>query len=320
MMPDHAPDLPIVVLGATSLMAGDFVLEGVRRGLSFDLYARRPEAVMAFLGRHGLPEEWNMGDLSCLGDNGSRGVAGVVNFVGVGDPAKAKAMGAEIFEATRQTDKLALALLDRQPGLPYVFMSSGAVYGSGFMEPASPNSQSVFPVNRLSPPDYYGIAKLHAEAVHRSLHGRTIIDVRIFNYVSRHLDPSARFLITDMVRAIRDRSVFDTPNVPFFRDFLHPADLANLLVAALTAPTGTNRPIDAFSRAPVSKRELLEFMREEFGLNYRFCDKVANVDATGSKPFYYSTSRSAGELGYVPAHTSLEAIRDEIGAMLVKGD
>lgn len=324
-MTARVPAAPLAILGATSRLAMDFVLGAAPLGATFALYARRPDAVRAFLHDNGLPEGWARGTLGSLdadcGDSGGENFGredfgGVLNFVGVGDPAKAKAMGASIFEATAASDRLALTLLGRAPATPYVFMSSGAVYGTGFDTPATADTPSCVPVNRLAPQDYYSIAKLHAEAVHRSCEGRTIIDVRIFNYLSRRLDPSARFFVTDMIRAIREDAVFETADVPMFRDFLAPQDLRDLLLACLAAPHGTNMPVDAYSRAPIGKRELLDLMADEFGLRYRFTGGGNTVNATGAKPFYFSENRAAADLAFAPRFTSADAIRSEVGAML----
>jgi nucleoside-diphosphate-sugar epimerase len=314
-----ASDAPIAIIGATSRLAADFVRSAAPLGLTFALFARRPQATAAFLRDNDLPERWNCGsldDAQHLFASREAAFGGVLNFVGVGDPARAHAMGADIFSATWRSDQLALRLIERSPGIPYVFMSSGAVYGTDYSAPATVATPSQVPVNDLKAQDFYTVAKLHAEAVHRSCTGATIIDVRIFNYVSRYLDSNARFLITDLVRAARDGTMFETADVPFHRDFLGPAGVRDLLLACLRAPSGTNRPVDAYSRAPISKRELLALMAEEFGLRYSFTGGSFGVNATGAKPFYYSDNRAAAELGYAPTQSSADAIREEVGAML----
>ena len=302
-------------VGATSRIAQDFVLSAHRKGRTFGLYARRPEAVAAFLAAHGLPAAWARGTLEDFARAKSP-FAGIVNCVGVGDPARARAMGADIFAATSSSDDLALAHLGHFPQVPYLFLSSGAVYGAAFDRPADADTHARLPVNALGAQDQYGIAKLHAEARHRALTGRTIIDLRVFNYVSRTLDCDARFLITDMVRAIRDSRVFETTDQPLVRDYLHPEDFCALALACLKAPAGTNMAVDAYSRAPIDKRALLALMAAEFGLRHRFVAAAAAVNATGAKPFYYSTSRAAAALGYAPTRSSAEAIREEVGAIL----
>jgi hypothetical protein len=48
---------------------------------------------------------------------------------------------------------------------------------------------------------------LHAEAKHRALFNFSIVDVRVFNYFSHTQDMNARFLITDIVRAIKNKII-----------------------------------------------------------------------------------------------------------------
>ena len=96
------------------------------------------------------------------------------------------------------------------PACRYLFLSSGAAYGSSFNEPANMEiRQPVVAINDLSPHEWYGVAKLHAECRHRSHPELPIIDIRVFNYFSRTQDISARFLITDILRAIRDKTVLE---------------------------------------------------------------------------------------------------------------
>ena len=92
------------------------------------------------------------------------------------------------------------------------------------------------------------MAKLHAECRHRSRPELAIVDIRIFNYFSRTLDISARFLITDILRAIRDKEALKTSPEYIVRDFLHPSDFHKLVSALLSSPA-TNAVVDAYSRA-----------------------------------------------------------------------
>lgn len=311
------PDRPIAILGATSQIARDFVLAGSRRGVAFRLYARRPEAVKSFLALHGLPEIWAAGTLEDFGATRDP-TAGVVNCVGVGDPAAALAMGAAIFDATLSSDRLAIDHIDRHPGVPYLFLSSGAVYGTDFQAPATKQSRASVSVNALHHSEYYSVAKLHAEAVHRA-HGGPIIDVRIFNYFSRTLDLDTRFFITDMIRCVRRSEVFETVDTPMSRDYLHPEDFCTLALLAL-APGAGNRAVDARSLAPITKRALLTLMETEFGLRYQFVDAVTTINATGAKPEYYSINTEVEAIGYRPTRSSATGLIEEISALRISPD
>src|SRR5262245_58213755 len=96
----------IAMLGATSQLARDLILTfGRDGGAELQLFARRPEAVAAWLAAVGLAGRFSAAD---FGDFPGGSYDAVVNFVGAGDPARAAAMGAAIFDLTLQFDELAL--------------------------------------------------------------------------------------------------------------------------------------------------------------------------------------------------------------------
>lgn len=303
----------IAVLGATSQLAGDYVAQAAAGDDALVLFARDPAAAARGMARRGCDGRFPVAPLDAFGTDD---FDAVLNCIGVGDPARAVEMGAGIFDATRRWDDRVLAFLRDRPATRYVFLSSGAVYGDAFDHPVTSDSQAIYPVNRLGPSNWYALAKLSAEAAHRATPDRSIIDLRIFNYVSRTQDPAMRFLVTDMIRAVREARVFETTHQSITRDFLDPPGLFALISAAFAAPAGTNAPADAYSRAPIEKLALLGVMADTFGLDYRFVDSADTVQATGAKPHYYSLDRTAAAWGYDPPHSSAEVIVAEAGAML----
>ena len=60
----------------------------------------------------------------------------IINFIGIGDPAKALKMGSKIFDITYEYDQLVLDYLTFHPNTKYIFISSGVVYGDIFKSPA----------------------------------------------------------------------------------------------------------------------------------------------------------------------------------------
>nr|WP_316639507.1 NAD-dependent epimerase/dehydratase family protein [uncultured Roseateles sp.] len=302
----------IAILGASSQIARDLLLaRAPERREEWLLYVRDVAATQRWLAQQGLRAE-------VMGHEryGDAPHDAVLNFVGVGDPQRAQAMGGEIFQITQHFDDLVLAQLKLHPQRRYIFMSSGAAYGSGFAEPAGPQTRASIALNALTPQDFYAVAKLHAEAKHRALPGLAITDIRVFNYFSRSQDLAARFFITDILRAVRDGRVLQASAATMVRDFLHPQDFHQLVQCILRAPA-MNGALDAYSRAPVDKPTLLAAMQQCFGLQYEFtAADAATVNATGAKPFYYSLNRQAADLGYQPAYASLDAIIEEAGAIL----
>src|SRR5579872_4838849 len=301
---------PIAILGATSQLAKDFIQQAHKSFQpDFRLYARSPEKIILFQQKENLHYP-----AFALDQFGEEKYSAIINFIGVGDPVRAKTMGADIFDVTLDMDQKVLAYLAENISTTYIFMSSGAVYGTDYLQPVNKNTASYVPINHLQPQNYYSIAKLYAEARHRALPQHNIFDIRIFNYISRTLDLNTRFLITDMINAIRNKTTFETDSQEILRDFLHPSDFCHLIQACLNTPK--NMPIDAYSKAPISKMALLETLRDHFDLKYRLVDSINAVNATGRKPFYYSENRDASQIGYTPQYDSLRGILEEVGVIL----
>lgn len=300
----------VAILGATSQIAKDLVGSfAAQSGQELVLYARRPDVVAQWLTRVGLAGRYAVADFSAFGPN--QHFDTILNFVGVGDPARAAAMGATIFDATLKYDELALDYVRQHPDCRYLFLSSGAAYGSSFDEPVDENTKAVVPINNLKPQDWYGVAKLHAECRHRALAHLPIVDIRVFNYFSHTQDMEARFLMTDIVRAIRTNTVLKTSAADMVRDYLHPSDFFGLVSAILALPA-TNAAVDCYSKAPIDKNTLLNILQAKFGLKFDVVQTVAGVNATGSKPKYYSLNKRADDFSYQPGLTSLEGIVKEM--------
>lgn len=314
----------LALLGASSQIAKDLIVSLAAHGADeLQLYVRDLDGAAAWLRARGLA-----GRCALFGyaDYGRHAHDAVINFVGVGDPQRAAAMGASIFAITRQFDDMAMQGLALAPRRRYIFLSSGAAYGSTFLEPANADTQARIAINALPPQEYYAVAKLHAEAIHRAHPDLPIVDLRVFNYFSRTQDLNARFFITDILRAIRDGVTLHTSPDYMVRDFLHPADFHRLVACVLAAPP-QNAALDCYTRAPIDKPALLAAMGRQFGLDYRIAaagaDRAGGVDgaapavnATGAKPHYYSLNRKAAGFGYHPAYTSLDGLLIEAAALL----
>ncbi|MES2264499.1 MAG: NAD-dependent epimerase/dehydratase family protein [Pseudomonadota bacterium] len=302
----------IAILGASSQIAKDLILSLAREGCDeLLLYVRDVAAMQHWLAAQGL--DLMVADYAAYDQEPHDAV---LNFVGVGDPQRAAQMAGAIFDITLQYDELALAGLRRHPERRYIFLSSGAAYGSSFDQPAGPDTRAAIPINALAPQDYYAVAKLHAECRHRALPALAITDLRVFNYFSRTQDLRARFFITDVLRAIAEGSVLQTSAAPMVRDYLHPDDFHRMVRCVLRAPPA-NAALDCYSAAPVDKGALLAEMQQRFGLRYAVqADPAGIVNATGSKTHYYSLNRQAAELGYLPAYSSIDGIAVESGIIL----
>lgn len=239
----------------------------------------------------------------------------VVNCVGVGTPAGVKASGAAIFALTERFDQLVLDYLATRPDARYIAFSSGAAYCGDFKLPASESSPAVVGINEIKPADYYGIAKLAAEAKHRAMDDLAIVDFRLFGLFSRYADLDASYFMCDVFRALVNETTLAVGPEDIVRDYIAPHDVASLLMSVLDgAPR--NDVLDLYSEAPVSKFEVLTKFSERYGLKYEVLETPTEDAATGVKPNYYSTNRRAASVGYRPSRTSLETLAEEIDALL----
>jgi nucleoside-diphosphate-sugar epimerase len=304
----------LAILGATSQIAKDLVQSfAARSSHELVLFARRPDVVSQWLTRVGLASRYAVADFAAFST--AEHFDAILNFVGVGDPAQAAAMGASIFDITLKYDELALDYVRQHPACRYIFLSSGAAYGASFDAPVDANTNATIAINNLQPQDWYAVAKLHAECRHRSLAHLPIVDVRVINYFSHTQDMEARFLITDMVRAMRDKTVLKTSDAYMMRDYLTPSDFYGLVIAILVSPA-TNTVLDCYSKAPIDKTTLFSTLQAKFGLQYELVQSAACVNATGNKPHYYSLNKRAEDFGYQPVFTALQGVLQESALIL----
>ncbi|OGT16424.1 MAG: epimerase [Gallionellales bacterium RIFOXYB12_FULL_54_9] len=305
--------MKIAILGATSQIARDLIVSfSSAGGDRLHLFARRTDEVAGWLAANKMAGRYPVDGFA---EFDKHDFDAVINFVGAGDPAQIAKMGADILDVTLRFDEMVLRYLKAHPSCRYLFMSSGAAYGSNFSEPAQRDTPAIIKINDLGAHEWYGVAKLHAECRHRAHPELHIIDIRVFNYFSRTQDISARYLITDMLRAIRDGAALKTSSDHIVRDYLHPSDFFCLVTALLSA-TAANAAVDCYSKAPIDKPGLLQAMQNEFGLRYEVTESQVAINATGGKPNYYSLNKRAAEFGYQPQLTSIEGVLKEAAAML----
>ena len=222
----------ISILGASSQIAQDLILS-FSKNTSYDivLFGRNVGLLEKWINSENLNEKYQVKEYSEFGNHQKYDV--IINFVGIGDPAKAQKMGNDIFKITEQYDDMALEYLKQHKKTKYIFLSSGAVYGGNYQKPVDKDTIATIDINNLKSTDWYTLAKLYAEAKHRSLPNLSIVDIRVFNYFSHTQDMGARFLITDIVRAIKNKEVFKTSADNIVRDFITPPDFYHLILSII---------------------------------------------------------------------------------------
>ena len=296
----------IAIFGASSQIAKDLIRSFFRQeAYDMVLFARRPEAVEQWLATENASGKYAVSGYQGFGTSGH--FDAIINFVGSGNPSQTQALGNSILDLTQEYDTLALSYLNSHPQCRYIFLSSGAAYGSSFDEPAGENSKASVAINGLQEQDWYAVAKLYAECRHRSLKDLPIVDIRVFNYFSHTQDISARYLIMDILRAILSGETLTVSTDNIIRDYIGPSDFYQLVSGTLDA-SPSNDVIDCYTCAPVDKMSLLAAMQEHFGLKYEISATPAGINATGLKKNYYSLNKRAEKFGYRPANNSLENV------------
>ena len=289
----------IAILGATGTLGLSLAHEFAADPRGLVLFARHPDRLAnePFASPVGVCplEEFKAADFDL-----------VINAIGAGDPGRVAAIGAGILEITDRWDGRVLDTMDARTR--YVFLSSGAVYEPDHSEPVGGDSRLSIPVNDRAVVPPYIMAKILAEARHRHLSNRSILDLRVFAYADSTLPRDGRFFLCELARSIGSRLPFKTSATDMVRDYAGRTEVA-AMIRCWEAAGARNTPLDVYTRAPARKSDILRLAHERYGIEIDYCADVAH-SGTGEKPFYASLNRAAAALGYNPQRTALEVVTD----------
>lgn len=350
--------MKIAILGATSHIAKGLINNFFNYqdySLQLYLYSRSTEKAQSFLD--GLKKEVSHFSLINNYNNFyNYDYDIIINCVGVGTMKQSPHVYSDWFMVTETYDNLVLDYLQKghQYAL-YISLSSGAIYGDDFSSPAHTDSIRTIKVNQLTYKDYYSIARLNAEAKHRSFDKLNIIDLRIFSYFSRFIDLSDSYFITDLLNCIIKNEVFITSQANIARDYLSSKDLFQMIGILIkrwkrrslqeknSTSVNLNMAIDLSSASPIDKIGLLEFFSQTYNLKYKYSNlspkeisnselpidrqlemktlnlkdlRPSNLNPTGEKINYYTLNKGAGELGFRPLLSGLDNIKHEVKYIL----
>lgn len=307
--------MKVALVGSTSQIASDLIVN-MDKHTTYDcvLYSRDPYKQSEWVGNN-LNNNYETKNISLFENDIDVAYDVIINFVGVGDPVKAKAIGRCIFDITKKYDELCIKYVEKNSDSKYLFLSSGAVYGNSFCEPNDLLNEAKFSINNLSTEDWYGLAKFNSEAIHRSLPELNIYDLRVFSYFSRTQDVSGRFLLSDVIRAIINNQLLICSSENIVRDYIHPEDFFQLVNLLITSNI-TNRALDCYSLEYVDKLTLLAAIKEKFGLQYKLTEQRGGNDSRKSRYYYYPRYKMAAEIGYIPIRSSLNSVLDEMASIL----
>ena len=233
----------------------------------------------------------------------------IINCIGISDPSEISKHGNEILALSKKYDDLIIKYLEKNTSCQYLNFSSGVVYGD-FLQPPNNESLPDLSLNNISNDDFYSLAKIKSEIKHRLKSSLNIIDIRIFSFFSRFIDLNTSFFISKIITSINNNEEFITNRQNFFRDFIHPEDLFQLICICIKN-SNSNFAFDAYSTSPISKYDILQEFSNHYNLKYSFNDDLEIEEPTGFKEKYYSLSRKAKKIGYVPIYSSIETIHNE---------
>lgn len=236
----------------------------------------------------------------------------IINCTGVGDPLVLKKNPSEIFKVTEEIDTLIINYLIKKPKTLYINLSSGAVYGDNFKRPLTNETDSILHINNMSTSEYYAIAKINSEAKHRSFSHLNIVDIRVFAFFSNLVNTDSSFLMSEVACCIKNKKVFETNEDNIIRDYSTSKDLFSLLQLVIKKRK-LNDFFDVYSKESVSKFELLDFLKNKYGFEYRV-KEGSKTNIPLLKKVYYSKNKKAESIGYVPEFSSLTGIEHEIDA------
>ncbi|MBN1470796.1 MAG: NAD(P)-dependent oxidoreductase [Syntrophaceae bacterium] len=244
----------------------------------------------------------------------------IINCIGIPTVKGVPNRASDVFDIHERWDNLILEYLKRNEKALYISMSSGAVYGRNFQNPVDETSCLLQGITEISPADFYGVSKLNCEAKHRAHEKFSIVDLRIFSYISRFIDFNSNFLVSEILMALRNKKIFMTNDHNIARDYLHPEDMMQILSLIIKRWQKTgfiNDVFDVYSKKPITKMDLLESLAKKFNLQYEI-KKELHVDAsaTGFKMNYYSVNKKLEKIGYEPRYSSLNAILKVFGEVL----
>lgn len=299
------------IMGATSHIAKGLIHNFLNRSSArLHLFSRSPHNVQRFLAESGLDEKGVCTIHTGYDNFLSLPYDLIINCIGVETRNKHNCDFTRYFSVTEEFDNLAIAYLKKERDTLYISFSSGAVYGKGFFTPVVDGSVNSISVNHMAPEDYYGIARINAEAKHRANSELRIIDLRIFSYFSKYINLADGYFITDVIQAILEDKVLVTDSNDIIRDYLHMDDLF-AMIGKCVAAGRINAAFDVNSSRPVSKQEILGYFTSKYGLRYESRASAVNASATGAKSNYFSTCEHAVRLGFTPMYSSLDTVKLE---------
>ncbi len=298
--------MKIAILGGTSHIAKSLIDNYLRQGRDeLYLFVRSRERMEQFLAQIGQAGKAQIKDFTELDKDR---YAVLINCVGIRVSGETSNHISSIFELTETYDNLVIYYLTKHPAALYINFSSGAVFGNRFDQPVGDASVAQWSANSIDETAYYGIAKLNSEAKHRSRKDLKIVDLRVFGYFSRFIDPGSKYFLSELVNCVKNKREFVTDEQNMLRDYIHPEDLFSLVGNCIAAGK-INAVYDVYSLKPAGKFEIIDHFTQKYGLKVIKKESAGISCITGQKRQYYSTSKKRPRLALALATPRWSASR-----------
>lgn len=183
---------------------------------------------------------------------------------------------------------------------PYIFISSGAIFGSRSEFPVFDGS----PLATDEPLEPYVLSKLEAESRHETLRsqGGHVSDLRIFSYAGPHFLLGGNYFLSSVFRAAVNGKEFEVKGPGFIRDYIGARELWEAIEICLSLPAGVRANL--FSAAPISRVQLMGLISNNFGLTFNY-PTVTNAGDSGVEKYY---SRHSDLLNSYRPRKSIEVV------------
>jgi nucleoside-diphosphate-sugar epimerase len=281
--------MKIGIFGSTGLIAVELKNELERLGHHVVRFSRNPNKEIGLSSYNSLPE---IEDLSLI-----------VNLAGDHQKNRNETSHPGLYDL----DKLGCEWSSKT-GRPYVFVSSGSVFGISSIGPVSQFSS--YADYGLS--DAYTRTKLDLERRHLGLrvNGDMVSDIRIFSYAGPFFIKNGNYFLSELFSASKDDRKIKVAGSDFLRDYIGARELAQ----AVMSLGGGSEPIsyNLSSLRPASKQEILDVFRIQLGLLYEW---KSSTPRQGKAVDYYCAEFSDQLRGYHPRE-SIEVIRGALKALL----
>jgi nucleoside-diphosphate-sugar epimerase len=236
----------------------------------------------------------------------------IINCIGEANPSSN--YSPKYFSDVNFYDDKILYYLKKNTETSYINFSSGIVHGDDFSSPVTDKNNFQLNLNQFNSKNFYVLSKIYTELKHRSYHNLNIFDLRIFNFFSRHINLKYQFLINELINSIKNNTIFYTDNTDIVRDYVHSSDLY-LIVKKCINEKNNNFAIDVKSKKPISKFELLNYLKKQYGLKFEIKNSLSS--SIKLKKNYYSKSNKLNKLlSFTPRFTSFDSIIDELDFLL----